>query len=95
MACALTAEGLWETEISQVTRCGQKKKKVGWCAHSHMCGWEKYLRVRPQVPEKSALGIDPSTGHTTCTWEDLMTVPLLFPGRWVERLFQHVQLSRF
>ena len=42
----------------------KKKKKVGWCAHSHMHGWEKYLRIRPQVPEKSALGIDPSTGHT-------------------------------
>ena len=65
MVCAVTAKGLWETKISQVIRCGQKKKKkVGWCAHSHMHGWEKYLRIRPQVPEKSALGIDPSTGHT-------------------------------
>ena len=35
----------------------KKKKKVEWCAHSHMRGWEKYLRVRPQVPEKSALGL--------------------------------------
>ena len=66
MVCAVIAKGLWETKISQVIRCGQKKKKkkVGWCAHSHMHGWEKYLRIRPQVPEKSALGIDPSTGHT-------------------------------
>ena len=72
-----------------------KEKKVGSCAHSHACGWEKYLRVRPQVPEKSALGIDPSAGHTTCMWEDLMTVPLMFPGQWVECLFQHVQLSWF